>query len=171
MGSVQTVREQAVHLPRSFFGFKKPAGKPIEKGPDEFGSTPNSRGFAALLAAFRSTGGTLRGDEFAQLFADRGHDDIAALARRLVAGEIFSFEWHNTSWVPMFQFDYPTLAVKPGARHVLLELAGVFDGWMLAAWLAQPNSWLTGARPVELLASNQKAVLAAAQADRTIALG
>jgi hypothetical protein len=87
------------------------------------------------------------------------------------SGDIFSFEWDDTAWVPMFQFEPLDLSIKPGPRRILSELESVFDGWMLAAWFAQPNSWLQGRRPVDLLDADCTAVSAAARIDRFIAVG
>ena len=71
----------------------------------------------------------------------------------------------------MFQFDLGNLSFKPGTRKILGELTAVFDGWMLAVWFAQPNSWLKGEKPIDLLATNLPAVFEAARADRYVAEG
>lgn len=138
---------------------------------ENIGGTPNSRGFTVLLSAYQATGGALRGDELARLLQARRRADLSSLARLIVSGGIFSFEWRNTLWVPMFQFEPCDLSIKQGPRKVLEELATVFDRWTLAAWFAQPNSWLEGMRPVDLLDSNLPAVFAAARADRFVAAG
>ena len=139
--------------------------------PDTMGCEPNSRGFAALLAGFKSSGGLWCGDDLARLLEYRQCGDLGSLARLMVSGDIFSFQWQGNVWVPMFQFDPSQLSVKQGARQVHGELAPVFDGWMLAAWFAQPNTWLKGRRPVDLLDLNFPAVCAAARADRFVATG
>ena len=69
----------------------------------------------------------------------------------------------------MFQFKQPEMYVKPQARKVLSELAGVFDGWSLAAWYLQQNSWLEDRRPIDVLDKHPAAVLIAARGDRFIA--
>jgi hypothetical protein len=132
---------------------------------------PSVAGFAALLGAFRSSGGTTRGDDLARLLADHNRGDYVSLARLIVAGEVFGFEWRKTLWIPMFQFDSHDLGVKQGARQVLAELSADFDGWGRAAWFANSNSWLGGHRPVDTLALDMPAVLDAARADRFIAAG
>lgn len=148
-----------------------PPGRQLRNASHAIGDLPDSRGFAALLLAYGATGGTAPGDELARLMQDRRSGDLASLARLIVSGEIFTFEWHDTFWIPMFQFELYDLTVKQGPRKVLAELVGVFDGWALAAWFAQPNSWLKGCRPVDLLESNLSAVFAAARADRFVARG
>lgn len=74
----------------------------------------------------------------------------------------------------MFQFDLWDLSTRHGPGQVLAELAPQMDGWALAAWFARPNGWLQAQRPADVLAaqpSGLPAVLAAARADRLVALG
>ncbi|MEO8153677.1 MAG: antitoxin Xre/MbcA/ParS toxin-binding domain-containing protein [Rhizobacter sp.] len=142
---------------------------PVRK--TDLSSTPSSQGFIALLVAYRATGGTTPGDELARLLGEHQRGDFASLAGHIASHEIFGFEWRSTLWIPMFQFDLRDLAIKPGSRQVLAELAKVFDGWGVAAWFAQPNSWLNGRSPVDLVDSQLGAVLDAARADRFVAAG
>jgi len=138
---------------------------------NQIGSVPNSAGVATLLAAFRKTGGVVRGDELAMMLEDLKMGDVASLGRAMATGEICSFQWRSAFWIPMFQFDLDNLSFKRGPRKILHELTGVFDGWMLTAWFAEPNSWLGGRKPVDLLGSNLPAVHEAARADRYVAVG
>lgn len=140
-------------------------------GSDLIGGQPNSRGFAALLSAYRASGGTLRGDEMARLLQARQRGDFVSLDRLMVSGEVFGFDWNHAWWVPMFQFEPRDLSIKFGVRRVLAELLAVFDHWALAAWFAQPNALLQGWRPIDLLDANGPAVFAAARADRFVAAG
>ena len=133
--------------------------------------TPSNRGFVAMLTAYRATGGTARGDDLARMLEDHHRGDFVSLARLVVTGVVFGFEWRHTFWVPMFQFDLRDLSIRPGLPLVLAELRPQFDGWTLAAWFAQPNSWLDDRRPVDLLDSDLSEVLQAARADRFIAAG
>ena len=138
---------------------------------DLIGGVPNSAGVATLLAAFRITGGVARGDELAMMLEDLKMGNVASLGRALASGEVCSFQWRSAFWIPMFQFDLDNLAFKHGPRKILRELAGVFDGWTLTAWFAQPNTWLNGRKPVDLLGTNLPAVFEAARADRYVAVG
>jgi len=138
---------------------------------DRLGAVPNSAGVATLLAAFRVTGGVVRGDELALMLEDLKMGDVASLGKAMASGEICSFQWRSAFWIPMFQFDLDNLAFRHGPRKILRELTGVFDGWTLTAWFAQPNGWLKGCKPVDLLASNLPAVFEAARADRYVAVG
>ena len=142
-----------------------------EKVIERISSVPTSTGVADLLLAFRATGGVVRGNELAMMLEDLKMGDLASLGRAMAEREICSFQWRSAFWIPMFQFDLDNLSFKPGPRKILQELSGVFDEWMLTAWFAQPNSWLSGCKPVDLLASNWPAVHEAARADRCVAAG
>ena len=168
-------------LPRSDVGILHAAATPDDAeneignnwtaAPDEISRTPSSRGFNALLAAYQETGGTACGEDLADLLTDRKRGDLASLARKIVSGEVFSFEWRHCFWVPMFQFELHDLSLKKGPSKVLAELVKVFDPWTTAAWFAEPNSWLKRQRPVDLLDCNLAAVFEAARADRFVANG
>ena len=132
---------------------------------------PSSRGFAALLATFRATGGTAKGDDLACLLEGRDTGNFVALARLIAAGNVFGFEWRSTLWIPMFQFELRDLSVKPAVGAVLAELGAAFDGWARAAWFAQPNCWLHDRAPVDMLDTELAEVLGAARTDRFIAVG
>lgn len=171
MSSVlSTVPSAARRLPHSFPGGPHEAAG-AAPGHGGVGAQPSSAGFVAMLAAFRDTGGTARADDLARLLQDRPHGGYVSLARLLAHGKVFSFEWRGSRWVPMFQFDLNDLSVRPGLQNVLAELSGEFDDWSLAAWFAEPNSWLDDQRPVDLLATELRSVVEAARADRFIAAG
>ena len=134
---------------------------------------PCGRDFAALREAYRISGGMSRGDDLARMLCNRQSGDFVSLAMLILAREVFAFQWQQSYWVPMFQFDLRDLSVKANANahRVVSELVDQFDGWALAVWFAQPNSWLHGARPVDMLNSNLAEVLEAARSDRFIAAG
>lgn len=131
-------------------------------------TTAGEREFRALCSAYRNSGGMLRGDDLARLLEDHRCGDFVSLARFITRHEIFAFDWRDSVWVPMFQFDLRDLSIRPVPQRVLAELGGVFDGWGLASWFAQPNAWLRGARPVDLLDTDPAHVLRAARADRFV---
>ena len=135
------------------------------------GHLPSDRDFRVMRDVYRGSGGIARGDDLARLLEDHRCGDFISLARLIVNGEIFGFEWHDTYWVPMFQFDLRDLSNRPAVPRVLAELSTVFDGWALAVWFAQRNSWLNDQRPVDLLDTELDNVLQAASADRFIANG
>lgn len=94
-----------------------------------------------------------------------------SLARLIGSGEIFSFEWHDTVWIPMFHFELQSHGLEPWARQGLGELFADFDGGSLAVWFAHPNSWRNERRPVDLLDTDLASVLRPARVDRYIAVG
>ena len=67
--------------------------------------------------------------------------------------------------------DLPGGSLRPPIQRVIAELKGVYDDLELAIWFAQPNSWLAGASPVQVLGNDVPAVLGAARADRFVATG
>ncbi|MDH4392544.1 MAG: hypothetical protein QE285_14115 [Aquabacterium sp.] len=142
---------------------------PDPTAPDAF--APGDHGFIALCRAYRASGGIARGVDLAHWMAGRGQGNSLHLAALIVSRDAFSFQWCGTFWVPMFQFSPLQPAWGDGARQVLGELGPVLDGWSLAVWFASANSWLSGRRPLDLLATNLPLVLAAARADRYVIKG
>lgn len=138
---------------------------------EQIGGLPNDQGFVAMLDGYRKTGGLARGNDLERWMENRQPQRVMALTKLIVSRQIFSFEWFDTFWIPMFQFVLPDLAIKPGLRKVLAELSTVFDGWTLAAWFVQSNPSLNGGRPVNLLDSNLSEVVQAARLERFIATG
>lgn len=130
---------------------------------------PSEAGMDALRRICRASGGVARGDDLARLLEDCRCGDLVDLARLIGHRDIFAIDWHGSLWVPMFQFDLRDLSVRPGMRRVLAEVDAVFDGWTLAVWFAQPNGWLQGRRPLELLDSEPDPVIRAARVDRFVA--
>ena len=58
--------------------------------------------FMALQDAYRDRGGLARGDHLAARLSLAGRGGYVDLARRIVAGQLFSFRWHDSIWLPMF---------------------------------------------------------------------
>ena len=82
---------QAFHAPSTH---TPPNSSPRQSTPapdDLLGELPSSGGFAALLAAYRATGGTARGDDVARLLEDHGLGDFIGLARLIAGSEVFGF--------------------------------------------------------------------------------
>jgi hypothetical protein len=132
---------------------------------------PGDAGFIALCAAYRGSGGIARGTDLAHWMAGRGEGDSLALAALIVGRQVFSFDWNGTFWVPVFQLSPRQPAWGAGARQVLAELAPLLDGWQLAAWFVRGNTWLSGQRPLDLLAGQPDRALAAARTDRYVING
>lgn len=131
----------------------------------------NREGFDAMVDAYKTSGGTARADDLALLLEEKRKGNFASVARGIVSRDIFSFQWQNHLWVPMFQFNPHDLSVKQEVRRVVHELAAVLDNWTLAQWFTEPNAWLKNRRPVDLVDSHFSDVLQAARADRQVAVG
>lgn len=121
--------------------------------------------FAALGDAYKAAGGIGRGDVVSRLRAVQGRSTFINVAQPLAHDDIFGFEWEKSLWVPMFQFDPGDMSLMPAPRQVRAELGSEFDGWSVCAWFVEPNAWLAGRRPFDLLGSELEAVLRAARAD------
>jgi len=129
----------------------------------DFGPAASDLGLVALREAYRPSGGIARGDDLGRLLEDYCCGDFVNLARWIVGGRVFGFEWHHTLWLPMFQFETHGLAPKPGLIRVLAELPPELEGWTLAAWFARANHWLNGRRPADLLDSARGELIVAAR--------
>ncbi len=141
----------------------------IDRGGFPFSDQPNMRDFDAMLAAYMWSGGIARYQEVAIRLEEDRNGGPSNLGKLIDTRAVFAFEWRGSIWLPMFQFKQPEMYVKPQSRKVLAELAGVFDGWSLAGWYLQRNSWLDNRRPFDLLDQHPSAVLSAARGDRYIA--
>jgi len=130
------------------------------------GDTDSDRQFVAMLRSFRETGGLARGDEVAELLAQRATGDVSRLARWIVTREAIGFDWRGEVWVPLFQFELGSMVLRPEARQVAAELHAVFDAWALAEWFSTPNVWLGERTPADALLTDLPTVLEAARADR-----
>jgi hypothetical protein len=122
--------------------------------------------FATLQSGYRDHGGILQGESLAGCLSRAGRGGYVELARRIVAGELFSVRWRGAFWLPMFQFHPIELTPRTEPSKVLAELHGVLNGWQLARWHISVRGDLRGLRPLDLLESDLDAVLAAARADR-----
>ncbi len=127
--------------------------------------------FDAMRANFPPTGGIVRGDDLARQLEDHPRGAASSLSKLVASEQVFGFESDVTFWVPMFQFELDEMRIKPAALKVRAELAAEFDGWEVASWFAEANVYLRDRRPVDLLDSNLREVLAAARIDRFIAAG
>ena len=131
----------------------------------------NQHGFDTMVDAFRNSGGTARADDFALLLEEKQKGNFVSLAKRLVSRDIFSFEYQDHFWIPMFQFHVADLSGRQEVSRVVNELAAVLDSLMLAIWFTEPNEWLQCRRPVDMMDHYFSDVLAAARADRFVAKG
>lgn len=131
-----------------------------------FGQVPTLDRFAALRGALRASGGIAQGDDLARLLEDHRLGDFVSLPRLIAHHDVFGFEFRESFWIPMFQFDLRDLTLSCGAAPVVASLAEVFDGWALASWFAWPNPCLGNWRPVDVLVATPADVLSAARIAR-----
>ena len=157
--------------PERPFGVAPQPPRPVPRFKRHVAVDPADIVFVAMLPAFRATGGLATGDEVGERFARRQHDGLPKLARRVAAGELISFDWHHSLWLPMFQFDHETMELNERVRQIFCELSGAMTGWEITQWFATPHAALRNAMPVEMLNSQLEAVLDAARLDRFIAQG
>jgi len=129
------------------------------------------KNFEAMIAAYTNCGGTARADDLALLLDEHHKGGFVNLAKRLVLGDVFSFQWQDQFWVPMFQFNRHDMSVKQEVHRVVRELDDVLDNWTLACWFTKPNARLKGRRPVDLVDRQFSDVLGAARTDRLVAAG
>ncbi|MGJ7483760.1 hypothetical protein ACSFA2_00795 [Variovorax sp. LT2P21] len=104
--------------------------------------------FIALLNAYRASGGLAEGSEIA---ARQPVTGLSALARAIASRAVVSVDWAGQRWLPIFQFEPGDLAVRPLVRVLIDELSDVLDDWELADWFVEPNAWLRGAPPLQLV--------------------
>ncbi len=120
--------------------------------------------FLQMLAAYRGHGGLWRESEVLRrrqaLGADVTPDDQA-----------IRFDWGGSTWMPWFQFDARRGELREPCRRVVDELAPFYDGWRLSLWFVQPNVWIHGCRPLDVLAEEPRRVHEAARVDRFVAAG
>jgi hypothetical protein len=122
------------------------------------------RQFVALQGAYRHCGGLTRGESLAQRMGAAGRGGYLELAARIVAGQVFSFRWHQDFWLPLFQFHPERFEPLEAPRRVTAELRGVMDGWAVASWYVTPLLALDGETPLAVLDIDLPAVLTAARA-------
>jgi hypothetical protein len=144
------------------------------------GGAPNPRSMALsglrsdgqhqfIQQAFRDAGGVASGDQIAYLLRDQLDQPISTVARWIVGRHVVSYEWRCQPMLPLFQFDLPRVAVRAPVAAVIRELRDAYTDCRLAMWFVEPNLWLDGARPVQLIEASPHAVLDAARADRLVA--
>ena len=141
----------------------------IDRAAYRFADRPNAHDFEAMLTAYLWSGGIARHQEVTTRLEEDVNGGPSNLGKLIDSHAVFAFDWRGSVWLPMFQFKQPEMYVKPQARKVLSELAGVFDGWSLSVWYLQQNSWLENRRPIDVLDKHPAAVVLAARGDRFIA--
>jgi hypothetical protein len=123
--------------------------------------------FMGLLYAYRSHGGLSRVDALPAGGRFSCQGQIRLVKDLLHDGDLFGFPWHNSFWIPLFQFDMPNLSIETKTKLVTSSLGYGLDGWALASWFVEPNPWLGSDCPIQCLESRLSDVLYAARANHT----
>jgi hypothetical protein len=126
------------------------------------------RRLAALHAAFARHGGCAPADHVCSLLRAHWDQPLSRVARWIAQREVVSLAWQTQVWIPLFQFERPSLDLAPCANHVVRTLRSVFDDWELAEWFVRPHDVLAGRPPVVLLGCDPRAVTDAARMDHFI---
>jgi hypothetical protein len=126
------------------------------------------RRFAALHAALARHGGCIPADAVCTLMRPHWDQPLSRVARWIAQREVACVPWRGQLWVPLFQFERPSLDVVPAAADVVCTLRGVYDDWELAEWFARPNDLLAGRCPAAHLSTAPGEVKEAARTDRFI---
>ncbi len=126
------------------------------------------RRFAALSAALARQGGCLPADQLCGLMRAHWDQPLSRLARWIAGREVVSVGWRSEIWIPLFQFERPSLDLSPAARDVVRTLRPVYDDWELAEWFTRTHDLLSGRSPATQLACDPRSVKEAARMDRFI---
>lgn len=126
------------------------------------------RRFAALSSAFARQGGCLPADQLCGLMRAHWDQPLSRLARWIAVREVVSVSWRSEIWIPLFQFERPSLDLSPGVCDVVRTLRPVYDDWELAEWFTRTHDLLSGRSPAALVACDPSSVKEAARMDRFI---
>jgi len=138
-----------------------------QTNPDSFGSMPNQEGFIQMREAFQACGGLAHGHMLDRVFELQGRAD--RVAPLILSGQLLAFDWRRMRWIPLFQLDGRKLALSgPVLQEALARLKTWCTPWQAAAWFADCNAGLDGARPMEMMKSDPSSVLDAARSDGSV---
>jgi hypothetical protein len=124
-----------------------------------------ARRFASLQAAFARHGGCAPADHVCGLLRTHWDQPLSRVARWITQRDIVSLAWQAQVWIPLFQFERPSLDLDATTCGLVRTLRPVYDDWELAEWFVRPHEFLAGRIPVGLLAGNPRAVKEAARMD------
>lgn len=94
--------------------------------------------------------------------SSRARNIAATASRWLKDKKIFAVRFKGQQWFPKFQFQdgFPT----PAVSKVIRTFPDHATGWDLAYFFTNPNPYIDGRKPVELLRSNPDRVISLAEA-------
>jgi hypothetical protein len=118
------------------------------------------------LDNFIRHGGVRRDSEVEQMLLKHTSQPLSRLAKWIVERRIVTVECAGQRWIPLFQFEFAAMTIRPGVAAAIAELASVMDDAELANWFAMPNALLGGYAPAQMASRGVMALLSAARADR-----
>lgn len=127
--------------------------------------TLQERRFAALQGAYVRHGGCTPADHVCGLLRTHWDQPLSRVARWIAQREVVSLTWRSQVWIPMFQFERPSLDLMPCVNELVHDLRSAYDDWELAEWFVRPHDLLAGRSPVVLLGCDPRAVKEAARMD------
>lgn len=130
--------------------------------------TLQERRFCALQAAFARVGGSAPADDVCGLLRPHWSQPLSRVARWIAGREVVSVTWQAQVWLPLFQFERPSLDVVPAVAELVRTLRPVYDEWELAEWFVRPHDLLGGQAPALRLGCDPCAVKEAARLDHFI---
>ena len=130
--------------------------------------TLQERRFATLQASFARHGGCAPADHVCCLLRAYWDQPVSRVGRWIAHRDIVSITWQTQIWIPMFQFERPSLDIVPSVSELVKGLRSVYDDWELAEWFLRPHELLAGRSPVVLLACDPWSVKEAARMDHFI---
>ena len=126
------------------------------------------RRFDRLRLAFERQGGFVQADRVSELLRPHWDQPMSRVARWIAFGEVVSVTWRTQVWLPLFQFERPSLDLLPATAQVVRDLRAVYDDWDLAEWFVAPHDLLAGRAPAADLCHDPCAVREAARRDRFV---
>lgn len=130
--------------------------------------TLQDRRFAALQAAYERLGGSAPANDVCGLLRPYWSQPLSRVARWIAAREVVSVTWRAQVWLPLFQFERPSLDVVPAVTELVRALRPIYDEWELAEWFVRPHDLLGGQAPALCLGCDSCAVKEAARLDHFI---
>ena len=126
------------------------------------------RRFDRLRAALARHGGFVPADRVSELLRAHWDQPLSRVARWIASRDVVSVTWHAEVWLPLFQFERPSLDIVPAVGAIVRELRPVYDDWELAEWFADPHDLLAGRPPAAEMLHDPRAVREAARLDRFV---
>ena len=124
--------------------------------------------FVALHAALARHGGCVSADDVCTLLRPHWAQPLSRVARWIARREVASLTQRGQWWLPLFQFERPSLDLVPAAGEALRTLRDAYDDFELVEWFVRPHALLGGRCPAVQLTSDPHAVNEAARVDRFI---